>query len=137
VEELYLRRWVIARTPWFQVLLHKIFKPDPDNDMHNHPWSFKSFILKGGYIEQTPLWTDEGVEPKAKFTWKGALSWAGQNEFSFHRIATLPAGPTWTLVFTSGKRKSWGFLAKGKYVPWRDYLRAKGQPVTAEIGDDW
>lgn len=136
-EDLYLRRWVLLRTPWFQVMLHKIIRADADADMHDHPWSFKSFILKGGYIEQSPLWSDDSLVPSSQFHWKRPLSWAGRNEFSFHRIAHLPAGPAWTLVFTGPKKKAWSFLVGTRAVPWRDYLRAKGHPVTEDLGDDW
>ena len=48
--KLYLWRLYILRTPWFGVMLHKIMDDDPDC-LHDHPWSFVSFILKGGYEE--------------------------------------------------------------------------------------
>lgn len=34
--------------------LHNIVTPDLDREMHNHPWSFISIVLRGGYIERRP-----------------------------------------------------------------------------------
>lgn len=35
--------------------LHHICTPDLDREMHNHPWSFTSIILRGGYVERRPI----------------------------------------------------------------------------------
>ena len=32
----------------FNIFLHRFIKSDPD-DLHDHPWSFRSIILKGGW----------------------------------------------------------------------------------------
>lgn len=47
--------WSRARwTRWlpFTVYLHRILISDPDEDLHNHPWSAVSLILRGGYLEE-------------------------------------------------------------------------------------
>lgn len=49
---IYLRRWRILETPWFGVLLHNIRKPDHDRDAHDHPWSWLTIALRGGYTEE-------------------------------------------------------------------------------------
>jgi hypothetical protein len=36
------------------VKLHHILRSDDDRDLHDHPWSFLSIVLKGGYWEHTP-----------------------------------------------------------------------------------
>ena len=51
--ELHFKRWRILSTPWFNIFLHFINRADEDKDLHDHPWSFWSIILKGGYIEFT------------------------------------------------------------------------------------
>jgi hypothetical protein len=47
----YLIRYNLLSTPWFGIKLHKILISDEACE-HDHPWSFVSFILKGGYVEQ-------------------------------------------------------------------------------------
>ena len=49
--EPYLTRLNLIKTPWFSVKLHWILRPDPDRDLHCHPWRFVSFVLRGGYEE--------------------------------------------------------------------------------------
>ena len=36
----------------FNIFLHKFLKSDPD-DLHDHPWSYRTIILWGGYWEYT------------------------------------------------------------------------------------
>lgn len=36
------------------VKLHHILRSDDDRDLHDHPWSFLSIVLKGGYFEHRP-----------------------------------------------------------------------------------
>lgn len=50
---IYLIRYSILSTPWFAIKLHNIMMND-DDCVHDHPWSFLSIILKGGYWEFTP-----------------------------------------------------------------------------------
>src|SRR4051812_6696721 len=37
----------------FRVVLHHMYESD-DDGLHDHPWSWASLILSGGYYEQTP-----------------------------------------------------------------------------------
>lgn len=94
--EVYLRRWYVVATPWFSVLLHKICTPDKDRDLHDHPWSFWSLVLWGGY--------EEVLGERA------------------HRIYMLDRSPTWTLVLTGRRRREWGFHTAAGWVDWRTYL---------------
>ena len=48
----------------FNIFLHKFIKSDPD-DLHDHPWNYRTLILLGGYWEYTE---------KGKF-WRGPLSY--------------------------------------------------------------
>jgi hypothetical protein len=49
----YLIRWAI-NTPFGGVKLHHILRSDEDRDCHDHPWSFLSIVLRGGYWEHRP-----------------------------------------------------------------------------------
>jgi hypothetical protein len=50
----YLIRWAI-NTPLLGIKLHHILRSDEDRDLHDHPWSFLSVILWGGYWEHTAV----------------------------------------------------------------------------------
>ena len=118
--ELYLSRLTLLRTPWFSIKLHWIHKPDPDRDLHDHPWWFVSFVLSGGYREMTCA--DPTVHPQVENT----VRWFNmKNSREAHRISyVMPK--TLTLVITGGKKKSWGFYDNmGRFTDWKTYIRTK------------
>jgi len=94
--DLYLDRLVLLRTPWFQVLLHRIYRPDRQRDLHDHPWDFLSLILCGAYVENTP----DGLRERWWWNWKRAED--------RHSIRAVNRSPVWTLVFCGRKRRTWG-----------------------------
>lgn len=50
----YMRRYLL-RTPWFGVRLHRILRADTNPHCHDHPFSFVSIMLWGGYREELVL----------------------------------------------------------------------------------
>jgi hypothetical protein len=108
--ELYLRRLHIFQTPLASLMLHWIQRPDSQSDMHDHPVSFISWMLRGGYTEETP----EGT--RAWPRWSMHLMRATDR----HRIVIT--GPnTLTLVLAGPVVRSWGFHTSKGWVPWREY----------------
>ena len=57
----------------FNVFLHKFLKGDPD-DVHDHPWSYLTIVLKGGYYEHTPIFNKDGKQLSIGKSSKGYLS---------------------------------------------------------------
>lgn len=117
---LYLRRYFItAKKPDNdkRIFIHFIARSDDDRDLHDHPWDFISYILLGGYFEE--VFT---AGPKSETTdeWFGIGSKVVHRATDAHRLR-LP-GPTWTLVFRSGRQRVWGFWQNGVHVPWNVYL---------------
>jgi hypothetical protein len=45
----------------FNIFIHKFLKSDPD-DLHDHPWEFRTFILAGGYWEYREEGTYSPIE---------------------------------------------------------------------------
>lgn len=115
----YLSRLRMIQTPFFSVYLHKIHQHDVDPDLHDHPWSFISIVLWGGYIEMRPdpLYITRAVSSK-----RGFLSVGYRRAEDLHRIIELSRYPTWTLVFTGPRRRKWGFSTPTGWVNYRDYL---------------
>ena len=64
--EPYLVRWYLflkdRKNFPFNITLHKVLVSD-EPTLHDHPWSYATFIIKGGYYENTPkgrLWRGPG-----------------------------------------------------------------------------
>jgi len=117
--EKYLTRLQIFKTPFLSAKLHWIHRPDPDRDLHDHPWPFMSFVINGGYTElesKRPA-TGEVRELEIRnFNYK--------NTTTAHRIAyVLPR--TLTFILTGPRSKSWGFYdtKTNEFTDWKEYER--------------
>lgn len=119
-DELYLSRLNLIKTPLFSVKLHWIHRPDPDRDLHCHPWWFISFVINGGYVEylsETPRCVRGRPRYVNFFNFK--------NKTTAHRIAEVEPD-TITLVISGPKdyKKEWGFYHAEtlQFTHWRDYI---------------
>ena len=125
--ETYMGRWWLlnpyasgtyeATWPWFpwSIRIHHIKRPDMDRDLHDHPWSARTIILHGWYVEER-LFTERTLI-------RGQTSLIKHNHF--HRIDRVSPGGVFTLFITGKKVNSWGFLVNGVKVPWREYVNSK------------
>ena len=138
--DVYLARyyvWPAARDdesrdidqPWRpRILLHHIAMKDEDRHMHDHPWSFLSFVLQGSYYEERPHPT---------FGWPrrfGALrrerSLAFRPASSLHRVQSIRVGGVWTVLLCGQRQREWGYLTETGWVRWDRYwgLDKDGKP---------
>jgi len=118
-KEPYLERFYLflkdRETFPFNIFLHRFIKSDPD-DLHNHPWSYRTLILKGGYWE----YTSDG-----KF-WRGPFSYRSAQANSFHRVELDKKNPyCWTLFIPGRKVQDWGFETENGWVQHEKYLIEK------------
>lgn len=99
--------------PWLplSVRVHNIKRPDDARHQHDHPWHARTFVLRGGYVEERGK---HGVHVRLA----GHTASLRFNEF--HAITEI-IGDTgaWTLFVTYRYRGTWGFK-----VPWREYTDA-------------
>ncbi|HVT78343.1 MAG TPA: hypothetical protein VHD87_15005 [Acidimicrobiales bacterium] len=110
----YLVRYVVFRTPWIGLQVHKICRPDNDRHLHNHPRPFVALVLRGGYDEER---LDRAGAVRVRRVRRGnVMRLAG-----YHRITRLHRTPTWTLVVVGAKRDTWGFLTEDGFVDADDY----------------
>lgn len=116
----YMRRFILA-TPWFSIRLHSILRSDVERDLHDHPWSFVSFLISGGYdeIRQLAGGFQYGI------TWP-RWSLIRHEAEDLHRI--LLDKPVWTFVVTGPVRRKWGFQTKQGWVAAADYDRKVQAP---------
>lgn len=120
--ELYLRRLHFFKLPDFRLprllggrlfggaaMLHWIRTADPHPDPHDHPVSFLSITLRGGYVEWTPRgWASRRVRFR--------------RATDVHRIVAVLPG-TLTLVLCGPVDRTWGFRTLGGWIDWRTYRR--------------
>lgn len=133
-ENPYLVRWTLFGCNLFSIKLHHIMQSD-DECLHDHPWSFISIILKGGYNEEAPLMEEELAKSdhlREKFLFKGMAMgkikvWYGvgailRRPAHYRHRLILPEGKTcWTLVLTGKPFREWGFWTKSGWVKHDEY----------------
>ena len=106
----------------WQLYLHCIKRSDSDRELHDHPWNFVSIILWRGYVEETGcIYGHEACARRGR-KWPGMVllrptTWR-------HRVH-IASKPAWSLVFTSGKKRTWGFWRDGDFIPWRQFIARK------------
>lgn len=127
------------RWTWLpSIRLHRIMRPDQDQDLHDHPWNARTIVMLGEYDEERPVDLDAARKDGKPFMviWAGGddarlrhtrrAGYTGRLLFGqYHRITRVSDGGAWTLFFTWRKRGTWGFMVNGKKVPWREYLGVK------------
>ena len=108
----------------FNIFLHKFLKGDPD-DVHDHPWSYTTLILKGGYYEWVPIFDDNNKKISEVASWRKPGHFRTCSANSYHRIELDPAIECWTLFMPGKQTKEWGFLVDNKWVENEKYLEGK------------
>lgn len=143
------RYWVIPYNRFgIAARVHHIVRSDEDRHFHDHPFTYISIVLRGGYWEVTPQWADED-SPMADYwgeplvvgearQWRGAGNVALRRATNWHRLELAgqwekTGGVTshvvlhdcWTLFITFPAVQDWGFLVNGVKVLARDYLAGR------------
>ena len=128
-----LIRYRLIQSPHGSLYVHHHLRPDADRDVHDHPWWFCTFVLRGGYVEEF-----RPKRHKFDLVWRRAFGYSWHNRFhrmslqSAHKIVYVKPN-TWTLLVVSKKKQEWGFWVQGpahiqsSFVPWRQYS-ANGTP---------
>lgn len=108
----YLARIRLVQTPWFGVYVHRISLPDARDVLHDHPWPFVSFLLRGSYTEMTPGPGASSAESTAPYALPRRVRFVNVKRFnkSYHWISEVHRDPVWTLVFVGRRRRVWGYL---------------------------
>ena len=138
---LYLRRWILFSFFGYKLMLHKIVRADHDRCLHDHPWGFFGFILKGGYVEDVPT-----SNPYSSTS--NIIHWTGRrtvkplrfinrlNPHFTHRIHRLLNGPSWTILVRTPSVREWGFYTPEGWLHWRKFLGLKQETRVAWCGTD-
>lgn len=109
----------------FNVFIHHILKSDND-ELHDHPWGYFTFILSGGYYEHLKLKLAGSEEEKIVKLWRGPGFYQSVSSSWIHRLELdKTKGETWTLFIPFKKEKDWGFYTKDGFVDNETYLKNK------------
>lgn len=107
----YLQRREVLKIGRLSIRVHDIHRNDATPFLHSHPFSYVSFIIRGGYTENL-----EG-EIIIRPTW----SWAFRKCEQHHRIVDVLQG-TKTIFLSWDHRHKWSLRDTGETVDgWIDY----------------
>ena len=110
-----LYRYYLLDTRWFGIYLHRLMTSDEDRALHDHPWSFVTWLIGGGYWEVIPHSRTGGNIRH----WRRRFSVLYRPAEWAHRLEL--ARPTWTLVCRWRTRRIWGFFLPDGWTDYRAY----------------
>ena len=128
----------------FNIFIHKIIKSD-EEDLHDHPWGYFTFILSGGYWETTgDIGRDESDTEITEFRttqhWRPRFFMQRVNDTHIHRLELKKdknAGseiPCWTLFIPFKKTRDWGFYTTEteglKWTPAHEYKTMRASSLS-------
>ena len=132
----YLFRWkLLALDNGISAYLHHFVGSDWERDLHDHPKTFISIGLKGGYVEEEMTFFDRGnylawLRQRRQYRAPWARRFPPRH---IHRLRVPPRG-CWTLVLTGRTKRAWGFWSGAKWTPWREFLSKSGCCLLLAIG---
>jgi cold shock CspA family protein len=113
-------RYYILKTPFFEVYLHQ-FIDDDEEALHDHPWTFVTLIISGGYTEELAGGASRSLRP-------GRVVF--RNASRLHRVVVSNKyrGRVWTLVVTGRRFHKWSFVDRdtGRYHTPYEYGAKRG-----------
>jgi hypothetical protein len=126
--EPYLERYYLflkdrKRFP-FNIFLHKFLKGDLDH-VHDHPWSYFTLVLWGGYYEWIPFFNEMGELACEVQKWRGPGHFRICRPNSYHRIELKPGVTAWTLFMPGPQVRDWGFWVNNKWVQNEEYITSR------------
>ena len=110
----YITRLHVVKTPWFAICVHWLNHPDPEPWQHDHPVTFLSVILRGGYIEARK-------DQVRRHRW---FNFIRATQDDPHTIVYTEPN-TVTLCFMGPKVREWGYHTPDGWVYWKNYNREK------------
>lgn len=119
-------RYVLFQTPWLSVEFHKINEPDEGFLVHQHPWTFFSFRVRGGYTEELYINASDTTSYEVKRGWLRAhtMWWT-----SAHRIKELHGTPITLFITGPPHLRGIRFWTKGKPFDISKYLPEDAQEM--------
>ena len=115
----YLERWTLLQILGIGFYLHHFLGDDWALDPHDHPRRFISIGLKGWYYEDTFREVDGLLTSTRRYVAPWIRSFPAEH---LHRVRAAECGNCWTLVIVLRKSRDWGFVQKGRWIPFKKYV---------------
>ncbi len=115
----YMSRWcLIPKNRFFNIYLHRFTGPD-QRVMHDHPWISLGYVLYGRLYEAFA----KNATDEVRYRWINSGKWTYRNSKFLHYLHLSRNTPcVWTIFITGPKIKSWGFLTKDGWRPWKKVI---------------
>lgn len=116
----YFHRWALQFKNW-SIRLHWWHADDDHRAFHDHPHSFLTIVLWGGYTDRVMFKSGTTREEVLRV---GSIRWRSYK----HRHQVIDVIPgSWTLLFTGPSTHRWGFWTNAHKRYSRDtYFAVKG-----------
>lgn len=127
-EEVYLIRYFIFKSRFFNIYIHRFLRSDAD-DLHDHPWHFWTYMLQGAYTEMSPQGLTRRTTKKNKFKYMAPTHLHSVKVDKVILWEERSRAPL-TLCITGPIQREWGFvrivdlpgLDAYRWMPWFEYL---------------
>lgn len=120
----YAYRWVFIFFG-YAIRIHKWIRSDDKRYMHDHPWWFFTFVLKGSYIDVYEENSEIKKDHLKRFNYRYRSS--GHKHY-----VDVPKNGCWTILFTGKPIRKWGFYIDGKFKRPLKFFDKYGHPPCEE-----
>lgn len=125
-DDVYLIRYYVIRSKYMNVFIHQFLRSDRD-DLHDHPWNFCTYLVKGAYTENKYNEALNKVESTRRQNTvtraNGIVTWIRQNTLVFrkatdqHQVVvdrdlkeSEKDQAALTLFISGPTKREWGFI---------------------------
>lgn len=120
-----LRWYLIPRNNLLNIYLHKFLRSDDDRALHDHPWWFISWVIRGEYVEHNgDQPSDEVYRPRWSIAYRPAEH---AHRVELGKDRDQKSAPCWTILITGPKVREWGFYCPRGWVIWTDFVDHKDE----------
>lgn len=112
----YVYRW-LADFGLFSIRVHQWKRSDDLRHLHDHPWWYITFIVKGHYIE---FLENDKVDFVNRFNMRFRPA------THKHSVSIDPSKGCWSVLLTGPEKREWGFWVNGRFRKRNKYFFEKG-----------
>ena len=105
----------------YSIRIHFWLRSDDKRYMHNHPWWFITFVLKGYYIDMSL----NGIDMVDTFSFR-------YRKPNHTHYVQIPSGGCTTILITGRNKNKWGFWINQRYLRVNRYFKRFGHPACNE-----
>lgn len=105
----------------YSIRIHQWIRSDDKRFMHDHPWWFITFVLKGSYVDISP----NGEDQLNQFSFR-------YRKANYQHYVDVPKSGAVTILLTGKRERRWGFWINDKFKRPSKYFKIYGHPACDE-----